>query len=307
MTNQSSNGRSTKKLEGVFAPVVSTFYTDSGELDVASYAANVRAHLNAGLHGILVAGSTGEAALLDLDERAALIDATRELTPPDKWVLVGTGAESTRTCLVQTKAAAKRGADAVLVVAPHYYSNAMTEEALRQHYRRVADESPVPVVLYSIPKYMHFSLPASLVAELAEHENIVGIKDSSGNKDILAGFLEAKSPTFSVLVGNAQIFHHALMSGATGGILAASMIAPAFALDIYESHRRGDMQAAEAAQAKLHPIGARIVGELGVPGVKAALDRLGLCGGPMRLPLQPVDARQAAAVDELLRAELVAA
>ena len=111
------------------------------------------------------------------------------------------------------------------------------------------------------------------IAELAEHENIIGIKDSSGNTDILAGFLEAKSPTFSVLVGNAQIFHHALMSGVTGGILAASMIAPAFALDIYESHRRGDRQAAEAAQAKLHPIGARIVGELGVPGVKAALDR----------------------------------
>jgi 4-hydroxy-2-oxoglutarate aldolase len=307
MTNQSSNGRSNKTLEGVFAPVVSTFYAKGGELDVASYAANVRAHLNAGLHGIVVAGSTGEAALLDLDERSALVDATRELTPSDKWVIVGTGAESTRTCLVQTKAAAKRGADAVLVVAPHYYSNAMTEEALRQHYRRVADESPVPVILYTIPKYMHFSLPESLVAELAQHENVIGIKDSSGNKDILAGFLKAKSPTFSVLVGNAQIFHHALMSGATGGILAAAMIAPAFALDIYENHRRGDMQAADAAQAKLHPLGAKIVGELGVPGVKAALDRLGLCGGPMRLPLQSLDAQQAATVDELLRAELVAA
>jgi 4-hydroxy-2-oxoglutarate aldolase len=304
---RSADGRSGKKLEGVFAPVVSTFYADGGELDVASYAANVRAHLNAGLHGIVVAGSTGEAALLDLDERSALVDATRELTPPDKWVIVGTGAESTRTCLVQTRAAAKRGADAVLVVAPHYYSNAMTEDALRQHYRRVADESPVPVILYSIPKYMHFSLPESLVAELAQHENVIGIKDSSGNKDILAGFLKAKSPTFSVLVGNAQIFHHALMSGATGGILAAAMIAPAFALDIYENHRRGNRAMADAAQAKLHPLGARIVGELGVPGVKAALDRLGLCGGPMRLPLQSLDARQAATVDELLRAELVAA
>ena len=304
---RSAEGRSSKKLEVVFAPVVSTFYTDGGELDVASYAANVRAHLNAGLHGIVVAGSTGEAALLDLDERSALVDATRELTPADKWVIVGTGAESTRTCLVQTKAAAKRGADAVLVVAPHYYANAMTEEALRQHYRRVADESPVPVILYSIPKYMHFSLPESLVAELAEHENVIGIKDSSGNKDNLAGFLKARSPSFSVLVGNAQIFHHALMSGATGGILAAAMIAPAFALDIYENHRRGDMALADAAQAKLHPLGARIVGELGVPGVKAALDRIGLCGGPMRLPLQSLDAQQAATVDQLLRAELAAA
>jgi 4-hydroxy-2-oxoglutarate aldolase len=295
-----------KKLEGVFAPVITTFYQD-GELDVASFAANVRAHLNAGLNGILVAGSTGEAALLDFDERAALVDATRELTPDDKWVLVGTGAESTRTCLKQTKEAAKRGADAVLVVAPHYYANAMTEEALRQHYRRVADESPVPVVLYSIPKYMHFSLPETLVAELAQHENVIGIKDSSGNKDLLNGFLKAKSPTFSVLVGSAQLFHHALMSGASGGILAASMFAPQIALDIYENHRKGDMAAAEAAQAKFTPLGAKIVGELGVPGVKRALDSIGLCGGPMRLPLQPLDEKQAAVVDELVRSEVLAA
>jgi 4-hydroxy-2-oxoglutarate aldolase len=296
----------TKQLQGVFAPVVTTFYQD-GELDVASFAANVRGHLNAGLHGIVVAGSTGEAALLDFDERAALVDVTRELTPDEKWVIVGTGAESTRTCLKQTKEAARRGADAVLVVAPHYYSNAMNDVALRQHYRRVADESPVPVILYSIPKYMHFSLPEALVVELAQHQNVIGIKDSSGNKDLLTGFLKAKSPTFSVLVGNAQMFHHALMSGASGGILAAAMFAPAVALDIYENHRRGDMAAADAAQAKLTPLGAKIVGELGVPGVKVALERVGLSGGPMRSPLQSLDEKQAAAVDDLLRSELVPA
>jgi len=296
----------TKKLEGVFAPVVTTFYQD-GELDAASFAANVRAHLNAGLHGIVVAGSTGEAALLDFDERATLVDVTRELTPDDKWVIVGTGAESTRTCLAQTREAAKRGADAVLVVAPHYYANAMTEEALRQHYRRVADESPVPVILYSIPKYMHFSLPETLVAELAQHQNVIGIKDSSGNKDLLTGFLKAKSSSFAVVVGNAQMFHHALMNGASGGILAAAMFAPSVALDIYHNHRRGDMAAAEAAQAKLTPLGAKIVGELGVPGVKAALERVGLSGGPMRPPLQSLDEKQIAVVDELMRSEVLAA
>lgn len=297
----------TKQLEGVFAPVVTTFYAETGEVDVASFAANVRAHLAAGLHGIVVTGSTGEAALLDSDERCALVDAAREMIPHDRWLIVGTGAESTRTCIKLTKDAAGRGADAVLVVAPHYYGSAMTGAALRQHYRRVVDESPVPVMLYNIPKYMHFALGADLVAELAAHENVIGIKDSSGNKDLLTGFLKAKSPTFSVLVGNAQLFHHALMSGASGGILAAAMIAPQFALDIYENHRRGDMAAADAAQAKLTPLGAKIVGEMGVPGVKAALERIGLCGGPMRLPLQPLGDRELTAVDELLRSELVAA
>jgi 4-hydroxy-2-oxoglutarate aldolase len=297
----------TKKLEGVFAPLVTNFYARTGELDVASFAANVRSHLAAGLSGVLVAGSTGEAALLDLDERAALVDVARELTPKDRWLLVGTGAESTRTCLRQTEDAAKRGADAVLVVAPHYYGPAMTGPALMQHYSRLADESPVPVILYNIPKYMHFALAPQLVAELAQHENVIGMKDSSGNRELLASYLNAASDSFAVVVGSAQLFHHALMSGATGGILAASMFAPAIALEIYESHRRGDHAAAEAAQARFTPLGAKIVGELGVAGVKAAMDRVGLHGGALRSPLQPLDETQSAVVDELLRSELVGA
>jgi 4-hydroxy-2-oxoglutarate aldolase len=297
----------TKQLEGVIAPLVTTFYPQTGELDLASFAANVRGHLAAGLHGVLITGSTGEAALLDFDERSALVDIARELTPKDKWLLVGTGAESTRNCVRQTLEAAKRGADAVLVVAPHYYGPQMTGPALMQHYWRVAEESPVPVILYNIPKYMHFSLAPTLVAELARHENVIGIKDSSGNKELLASYMNAASDKFAVVVGNAQIFHHALMGGAAGGILAASMFAPAIALDIYNSHRAGNHAAAEAAQTRLTPLGAKIVGELGVAGVKAAMDRTGLCGGPMRSPLMPLDETQVAVVEELLRSELVPA
>ena len=118
----------------------------------------------AGLHGVVVTGSTGEAALLDPAERADLVDAARHLIPPDKALLVGTGAESTRTCLQLTREAARRGADAVLVVAPHYYGPAMTAAAVRQHYLRVADASPVPVMLYNIPKYMHVAIDARRTA-----------------------------------------------------------------------------------------------------------------------------------------------
>src|SRR5205807_1020304 len=121
----------TARLTGVFAPVVTTFYRAGGEVDLACFAANIRSHLAAGLHGIVVTGSTGEAALLDASERAALVDTAREMVPRDKTLIVGTGAESTRTCLQLTKDAADRGADAVLVVAPHYYSTAMTPAALR--------------------------------------------------------------------------------------------------------------------------------------------------------------------------------
>lgn len=296
------------QLTGVLGPVITTFYRQTGELDLASFAANVRAHITAGLHGIVVTGSTGEAALLDANERAALVDAAREMVPHDRTLIVGTGAESTRTCLQLTRDAAARGADAVLVVAPHYYGTAMTATALEQHYRRVADESPIPVILYNIPKYMHFALSPALVAELALHHNIVGIKDSSGNRELIAGYLSSASPKFSVLTGNAGIFQDSLKNGASGGILAVALFAAGLSLDVYNAMLRGRESDATAAQERLAPLGTKIVGEFGVAGVKAAMDSVGLAGGPVRSPLLPLDAQQVAAVVELLRsAELATA
>jgi 4-hydroxy-2-oxoglutarate aldolase len=288
-------------LRGVFAPVVTTFGPgDNEELDLAAFAANGHAHLAAGLDGLVVTGSTGEAALLDAAERGALVDTARTIVPSDKALIVGTGAESTRTCLAQTRDAAARGADAVLVVAPHYYASAMTIDALRAHYQRVADESPVPVILYSIPKYMHFSLPPALVAELAQHENVIGIKDSSGQPDQLAAFLQVQSSTFSVLTGNAQLFHHALKAGAPGAILAAALFAPQGAVGVYRSACNGDETGAETAQRTVTVLGAKIVGELGIPGIKAAMDQVGLNGGKVRMPLRELGAEQIAVVRELM-------
>jgi 4-hydroxy-2-oxoglutarate aldolase len=297
-----------RQLRGVYAPVVTTFDAATGELDVASFSANGAAHLAGGMDGLVVTGSTGEAALLDQAERGTLIDAARAVVPSDKLLFVGTGAESTRTCLAQTRDAARRGADAVLVVAPHYYSSAMTIDALRQHYRRIADESPVPVILYSIPKYMHFALPPELVAELGKHENVIGIKDSSGQRELLAGYLASQSPTFSVLTGNAQLFQHSMKSGARGGILAGALFAGGLAVDIHRAVLAGDDSTADAAQARFTPLGAKIIGELGVPGVKAAMDSVGLHGGPVRSPLLAVSPAQRASIEELLRsAELATA
>jgi 4-hydroxy-2-oxoglutarate aldolase len=298
----------TVNLSGVFAPVVTTISVRDGEVDIETFESNVAAHMAAGLHGVVVTGSTGEAALLDAAERSVLVEAARRLIPPGKALMVGTGAESTRTCLQLTREAARRGADAVLVVAPHYYGTAMTAAALRRHYLQIADASPVPVLLYNIPKYMHYSMDAALVAELAQHGNIIGIKDSSGNRDLFAGYMQAQSPTFAVLTGNGPMFHHAMTTGARGGILAVSLFAPALSLDVFDSVRGGDVAAATAAQTRLTPIGAKIVGDLGVAGVKAAMDRVGLAGGPVRSPLVPLDEAQLGVVHQLLEsAELAAA
>jgi len=290
------------RLEGVFGPVVTNFDARTGDLDRDAFGANVRAHLDAGMSGIVVTGSTGEAALLDEGERMALVETARELIPSDRLLIVGTGAESTRMARRYASLAAERGADAVLVVAPHYYgAKAMNSSALRAHYSAIADESRVPVLLYNIPKYMHFALPPQLVAELARHENIVGIKDSSGDLELLGGYLQAQSDSFSVLTGNGQTFRRALELGARGGILAVALFAVGLALEVYSALAEGSATAASQAQDRLTPLSARIVGDMGVPGVKAALDRVGLRGGPVRAPLLSLGNAELADVTELLR------
>jgi 4-hydroxy-2-oxoglutarate aldolase len=289
------------RLRGVFAPVVTTFDARTGELDRPAFERNLRAHANAGLHGVVLAGSTGEAPLLDEDERAALVAAARAVLPPDRVIIAGAGAESTRTAVRLARRAAAEGADAVIVVAPHYFGDAMTAAALSTHFRRIADASPIPVVLYNIPKYTHFALPPAVVAELARHDNVVGIKDSSGDLELLDAYLAAQSNDFRVLTGSGSSFAPALERGASGGVLAVATFAAGLALEAYEAWLRGDTDAARAAQARLGPLASQIVGGLGVPGVKAALDHVGLAGGPPRPPLMPLRGADLERVGTLLR------
>lgn len=284
---------------GVLGPLVTPFHADES-LDLAAFELNVRAHLDAGLDGVLVAGSTGEAALLGDDERRVLIAAARRGVPRGKQLLAGTGAESTRHCVARCRDAAAEGADAVLVVAPHYYSNAMTPAAIEAHFLRVADESPLPVLLYNIPKYMHFRLEPELVAILARHPNIIGMKDSSGDMATFPRYVESQSDTFSVLTGHGGTFATALRLGARGGILAVALFAPELAIEVFRAYHEGREADADAAQKPLVPMAAEIVARMGVPGVKAAMDRVGLRGGYVRLPLLPTPAGDLARIEELV-------
>ena len=293
----------TLDLRGIFGPVVTTFDRITGDVDVAAFQANVRAHLAAGLHGVVVAGSTGEATLLDEDERVRLVEAAREVTPTDRLLVAGTGAEATRTAVARAKRAAAAGANAVLVVSPHYYTSAMTAEALLTHFRRVADESPVPVILYNIPKYVGFALSPAIVVELAAHRNIIGIKDSSGDRDLLTVYVNAQGKGFSVLNGSGSLVHASLAAGARGCILAVALFAPELSLAVYQAMQAGDDAQAAALQERLSPMAATIVGALGVAGVKAALDAVGLHGGPVRGPLLPLARQDVARVRALLSEE----
>lgn len=260
----------------------------NGTLDRDAARRNVRALLDAGLHGVLLAGSTGEAALLDQTERDGLLQAVRDEVPSSRFLLMGVGTESTRHTIARAKHAATLGADAVLVVAPHYFTALMTPAAQRAHYLAVADASPAPVVLYSVPAFMHYHLDPDVVCELSQHDNIIGIKDSSGNAEWRTGYLRANSATFSVLTGHAPSLSQALSEGCAGAVLSAACIAPKLALAVARGVGVGHPEDAADAQQGLTRIATEVAGVYSVPGLKAAVDAAGMVGGAPRSPLLPV-------------------
>lgn len=289
----------TKQLQGVMAPVVTTFTSD-GALDLEAFRANVRAHLAAGMDGVVLCGSTGENPLVLDDERRALIEVARSEVPKSKWLIVATGAESTRQVFSRNADAARLGADAALVVSPHYYTPNMTIDVLRAHYTAVADHAPLPILVYNIPKYTHFVFPPALIGDLAGHKNVIGMKDSSGDLELLKQYLVHQSDTFAVMTGSGQALAEGMAAGARGGILAVSLFAPALCRATYDAMKADDTASAAKSQATLFPMAKEIVGVMGVPAVKVAIDRVGLHGGPLRGPLLPLGTDGVARVEALL-------
>ena len=290
-----------RELRGILGPVVSTFGPDGAIAD-GPFRANIRAHLAAGLSGVVVAGSTGEAPLLDAHERQLFMRAAREEVPRDHWLIAGVGAESTRETIALAEQGVRDGADALLVMPPHYFSRAMTPTALATHYAAVADAVKAPVLLYNIPQFTHVVLDPAMVAELSTHEHIVGMKDSAGDMAMHARYRQSQSDAFTVLTGHGGTLAEALRGGTRGAILAVSLFAPSFALEIAKAVAAGDVTRADAAQAKLAPLALQVAGTLGVAGTKAALDAIGLSGGSVRAPLLPLGAADRERVHELLAA-----
>ena len=288
-----------KLLSGIMVPAVTTF-DNAGELDRAAFTANLRAHLSFGMNGVLVAGSSGEAALLDDAERQTLVAWARQEVPDDKWLLAGIGGESTRQTIARAKAAHSEGADAVLVVAPHYYLKRTTEAALGAHYHAIADASPLPIMLYNIPAYTHLVLSPSLVHEMAVHPNVIGMKDSAGNLPMLAEYVTAASDTFRIMTGSGGTTVPALKGGAAGAILAIGLYCGPTVLAMAQALKSGDELAAAAIQLKLVPLAMDIAAAMGPAGIKAAMDMVGLAGGAPRSPLQPVSAEERATIQKRL-------
>ncbi len=272
-------------LRGVIPPLVTPFRAD-GALDLAAFEANVESLAAHDLAGFLVLGSNGEAASLDEEEKRALVAAARRRAP-GRFLLVGTGMESTRGTIALTGKAADLGADAVIVLTPHYYKARMTQEALRLHFEAVADASPVPVYIYSVPAFTGLPWPPGLAQALAAHPRIAGIKESSGDIGLMGRMVASVPATFEVACGNAPVFYAALCVGAVGGVLAVANCAPRPAIALYRAFVAGDHARARRLQEALLPLAAAVTTAHGVAGLKLAMGLAGLRGGDVRAPLLP--------------------
>ena len=276
-------------LAGTFLPVTTPFDPVTGDVDYVAFGNNLRMWFGSPIRGILIGGSTGESVFLDERERSKLIEEARSVIPDEALVIAGTGSEATRHTIQLTQQAAAVGADAALVSPPAYFKGAMTKEALTSHYRAVADASPVPVLIYQVPlRLSTIEFSTGLVATLSDHPNIIGIKDSRGEIDLLIELVQQTVDGFQVLTGNGSVLYPALGIGAVGGIVAVGLMAADQAANISVAFQAGRLEEAERLQEQIAPVNQSIVGGMGVPGIKAALDLLGFSGGVPRPPLAPV-------------------
>ena len=277
-------------LNGILLPITTPFLPDGG-LDFPGLRSNIGKWNETRVSGYVVLGSTGERVHLDESEALETIKTAREAVSGSQLFIAGCGQQSTVGTVKEIKRTASSvSVDAVLVLTPHFYRAAITQDALVQHYQQVADESPVPVLLYSMPALTGIKLEPERVARLNEHENIIGVKDSSNDVAGLKETVRQVSEEFAVLTGNGTVLCDAFLAGATGAILAVGCVAPALCLAILEALRVGDEERATKLQSSLTPLAAAVTTRFGIGGLKAALEMIGYSGGVVRAPLRMPDA-----------------
>ena len=278
-------------------PAIITPFDDHQELDLGAHRHNLSVLGEMGYGGFVLGGSTGEGPLLEPGERLRLSSASRQSVGDDTYLLCGINAETTRVAMGQITEAAQGGADAVLVLTPTTMSRNRTN-FVSAFFREVSEKSPLPVFLYSVPLVTAYSMPVEAVWDLAEHPNVVGMKDSSGDATRIQRMLAGLPDDFALYNGSAHSVNLALAAGARGVILAAANYVPRLGLETAMAavdSPPGDMK-------KQHMLSAAndAVARYGIPGVKAAAEMIGLRAGRCRAPLLPVDEESKAGFAHLL-------
>lgn len=277
----------TIRLDGIYPPLPTPF-DERGQVAVEALKNNLAFLNRFDLRGFVVLGTNGEYVMLSEKEKLMVLETAREAIPSDKLMIAGTGAQSTAGTIDLTRKAAKIGADAVLIITPSYYRSQMTPATLVRHYRAVADNSPIPTLIYNMPACTGVDLEADPIVILARHPNIIGVKDSSGNVVKIGDIyrqVRQEGLDFQILAGSAGFLLPALSVGAVGGVMALANIAPTQCIAIHGFFLEGNLKEARELQTRIIPVNAAVTARWSVPGLKAAMDILGMYGGPVRQPL----------------------
>jgi 4-hydroxy-2-oxoglutarate aldolase len=283
-------------INGIFPALTTPFATD-GTVSLSGVRQNIARYNQTAVAGYVVLGSTGESVMLSREEADSILVAAREAGISEKLLIAGTGAESTAETIAKTKRAAALGYQVALVKTPYYYKPAYRGETYIHHYRAVADASPIPILLYSVPIFTGITLETPEIVELSQHPNILGIKDSSGAIQRVAEVAANAPARFHVLTGGAAVIYPALCVGARGAILALADALPEKCAELYHLVQGGQHDRAKSLQLQLAQASQRILSEGSIAGLKYAMDLRGYQGGAPRLPLLPLkeDKKQAIA------------
>ena len=287
-------------LAGVYAPISTPFSMDE-DVDMGGLRENLARYAESGIHGYLALGSNGENRSLTEAERLAVLRTIVQHRGDGQVVMAGATYDAQREAERFLVAASDIGADYGLVLAPGYFRKQMTTEILYRYFATLADASPIPLLLYNAPGFNGISLTVELVRRLAEHSNIVGMKDSAPSG--IEAFLELQRAEFAVLAGSANFLFAALLRGSPGGTVSLANSYPQVALRLYELGRAGNETDGPSYQAFVSRINAAISGAYGVAGVKAAMDLAGYVGGIPRRPLLALSDEEKARLRGILEAE----
>ena len=277
-------------LKGIYPPLTTPFRND--DIDCTHFIANIKKYNKFDLSGYVVLGSNGESVFLSKEEKIKLIETVREHMLSGKCLIAGTGQESTKETIGLSNEASNAGAEYSLIKTPSFFKNNMNNKAMVEYFTNVADSIKIPVIIYNVTKFTNVNISLETVIKLSEHPNIIGIKNSSENIAELNAMIHNTNKKFSTLIGTGSVLLPALISGATGGVLALANIAPKDCLKIYDLYKEGNLNDAQIIQNRLLAVNKAITATYGIAGLKTAMGLLGYYGGRPRKPLQPLSANK---------------
>jgi 4-hydroxy-2-oxoglutarate aldolase len=287
------------RLSGVFAPITTPFH-EQGDLLLDKLASNIQRLNQSRLRGYLVLGTNGEFRSLSGHEQMEVLKTVVKTASSGKVIMAGTGAESTKVSIELCHQAAEIGAHYGSLITPFFFAKKMTDKVLIQHFVQVADQSPIPVLLYNNPGVTGVTISTAVIKEVSSHPKIVGMKDSSpGN---LSAYILNANPGFSLLAGSANFFFTGLLMGAVGGVLSLADAFPEPCCKLYDLGVNGQLKEGRELQFQLMELNQKVSGKFGVAGVKVAMDFAGFYGGPPRSPLALLTAEEKKKLLEELKA-----